>query len=252
MVQDAMTVQDVMMDPGVMTDLGGTGMRGQDLGAPPGDLAAVAGEIGSRKRMMSGDLGVAALEEETLLPGVDLHQDVDHLLARTGVMLDPGGVAEDHHPGEMTEEQEEAASREEVEAAAVTLEIVTCVVVVDLLLVAMIVEALSVAMAEMAATAPGEEEEVIVMAEIGKCVVEALLLAVMIVTCVVDLPGMMIVVTEDLLVTMDPMTGVVDLPDLPVKTVTDLVDPLVSRDQPEIKMMAGPLSRPSVNSQLCS
>merc|ERR1740128_1164256 len=238
MVQDAMTVQDVMMDPGVMTDLGGTGMRGQDLGAPPGDLAAVAGEIGSRKRMMSGDLGVAALEEETLLPGVDLHQDVDHLLARTGVMLDPGGVAEDHHPGEMTEEQEEAASREEVEAAAVTLEIVTCVVVVDLLLVVMIVEALSVVMAEMAAAVPGEEEEaVIAMAEIGKCVVEALLLAVMIVT------------------------GVVDLPDLPVKTVTcvvdplvmtDLVDPLVSRDQPEIKMMAGPLSRLSVNSQLCS
>merc|ERR1719360_144025 len=155
----------------------------------------------------------------------------------------------------MTEELEEVASREEVEAAAaaVTLEIVTCVVVVDLLLVVMIVEALSVVMAEMAAAAPGEEEEeVIAMAEIGKCVVEALLLAVMIVTCVVDLPGMMIVVTEDLLVTMDPMTGVVDLPDLPVKTVTCLVDPLVSRDQPEIKMMAGPLSRLSVNSQLCS
>merc|ERR1740128_1251537 len=126
MVQDAMTVQDVMMDPGVMMDLGGTGLRGQDLGALPGNLAAVAGEIGSRKRMMSGDLGAAALEE-ALLPGVDLHQDVDHLLARTGVMLDPGGVEEDRHPGEMIEEQEVAASREEA-AAAVTLEIETCVV----------------------------------------------------------------------------------------------------------------------------
>merc|ERR1719468_21203 len=119
------------MDPGAMTDLGGTGLRDQGLGAQPGDLVAVAGEIGSRKRMMSGDRGAAALEE-ALLPGVDLHQDVAPLLSRTGVMLDPGGVAEDHHPGEMTEEQEEAASREEVEAAAaaVTLEIVTCVVVV--------------------------------------------------------------------------------------------------------------------------
>merc|ERR1719350_1808564 len=127
-----------MMDRGVMTvldvmtDLGGTGPRGLALEAPPGNLAVEAGEIGSRKRMMSGDRGVA-LEEEALLPGVDLRQDVDPLPARTGEMLDPGGVEEGLPPGEMIEEQEEAASREEA-AAGVTLETVTCVVVVDLLL----------------------------------------------------------------------------------------------------------------------
>lgn len=252
--------QDATMDRGVMMDQGGTGPRGLALEAPPGDLAVEAGEIGSRKRMMSGDRG-AALEEEALLPGVDLRQDVDPLPARTGEMLDPGGVEEDLPRGEMIEEQEEAALKEEAAAAGVTLETVTCVVVVDLLLAVMTVEALIVVivMAEMAAAVPGEEEAVIVMVEIGKCVVEDLLLAVMIVTCDVDLLGMMIVVTEDRLVTMDPMTGVVDLPVMIVKCVVDplvmtdlLVDPLVSRDQLEIKMMAGPLSRPSVNSQLCS
>lgn len=259
MGQDATMDRGVMMVLDAMTDQGGTGPRGLALEAPPGDLAVEAGEIGSRKRMMNGDRG-AALEEEALLPGVDLRQDVDPLPARTGEMLDPGGVEEDLPRGEMIEEQEEAASKEEA-AAAVTLETVTCVVVVDLLLAAMTVEALIVVivMAEMAAAVPGEEEAVIVMVEIGKCVVEDLLLAVMIVTCDVDLLGMMIVVTEDRLVTMDPMTGVVDLPVMIVKCVVDplvmtdlLVDPLVSRDQLEIKMMAGPLSRPSVNSQLCS
>lgn len=260
MGQDATMDRGVMMVLDAMTDLGGTGPRGLALEAPPGDLAVEAGETGSRKRMMSGDRG-AALEEEALLPGVDLRQDVDPLPARTGEMLDPGGVEEDLPPGEMIEEQEEAASREEAVAAVVTLETVTCVVVVDLLLAVMTVEALIVVivMAEMVAAVPGEEEAVIVMVVIGKCVVEDLLLAVMIVTCDVDLLGMMIVVTEDLLVTMDPMTGVVDLPVMIVKCVVDplvmtdlLVDPLVSRDQLEIKMMAGPLSRPSVNSQLCS
>merc|ERR1719471_908848 len=112
-------------------------------------------------------------------------------------------------------------------------------------------------MAEMEAAAPGEEEAVIVMVEIVTCAAEALLLAVMIVTCVVDLLGMMIVATEDLPAMMDPVTGAVDLP---VMTVTcdvdplvmmDLVDPLVTRDRPEM-MMAGPLSRPSVNSHLSS
>merc|ERR1719438_503424 len=265
MGQDAMMVLGAMMDRDVTTDRGGMELRGLDLVAPLGDPVAAAGETGSRERMMSGDQG-AALEEEGLLPGVDLRQDVDPLPARTGEMLDPGGVEEDLLPGEMIEEQEEAALREEA-AAAVTLETVTCVVVVDLLLAAMTVEALIVVivMAEMAAAAPGEEEVAIVMVEIAKCVVEALLLAVMIVTCfvmigtcVVDLLGMMIVATEDLLVTTDPMTGVVDLPVMTVTCVvdplvmTDLVDPLVSRDQLEIKMMAGPLSRPSVNSQLCS
>merc|ERR1719438_740429 len=248
MGQDAMMVLGAMMDRDVTTDRGGMELRGLDLVAPLGDPVAAAGETGSRERMMSGDQG-AALEEEGLLPGVDLRQDVDPLPARTGEMLDPGGVEEGLLPGETIEEQEEAALREEA-AAAVTLETVTCVVVVDLLLVAMTVEALIV---------------VIVMVEIAKCVVEALLLVVMIVTCVVmirtcvvDLLGMMIVVTEDLLVTTDPMTGVVDLPVMTVTcavdplVMTDLVDPLVSRDQLEIKMMAGPLSRPSVNSQLCS
>merc|ERR1719350_151722 len=116
----------VMMDQDVTTDRGGMGPRGLALEAPPGDLAVEAGEIGSRRRMMSGDRG-AALEEEALLP------DVDPLPARTEEMLDPGGVEEDLPRGEMIEEQEEAALKEEA-AAAVTLETVTCVVVVDLLL----------------------------------------------------------------------------------------------------------------------
>ena len=260
--------QEGMMVPGVMTDPGGMGLRGLEVD-PPGNLAAAAGETGSRKRMRSGDQGAAPEEAPlpgvVLLQGVDLHLDVAHLLVRTGEMQDPGGVEEAeeaHHPGEMIEVKVEAASREEV-VVAVTLEIAatgTCAV--EDLLVVMIVETVEaltagIVMAEMVAAAPGEEEAVIVKVEIVRCAAEVLLLAVMIVTCVVDLLGMMIVATEDLPAMMDPVTGAVDLP---VMTVTcdvdplvmmDLVDPLVTRDRPE-KMMAGQLSRPSVNSQLPS
>ena len=87
--------QDAMMVPGVMTDPGGMGPRGQE-GDPPGNLAAVVGEIESRGRMRSGDPGAdpeeAHLPGAALLQGADLHPDVAHLLVRTGEMQDPGDV----------------------------------------------------------------------------------------------------------------------------------------------------------------
>ena len=103
-----------------------------------------------------------------------------------------------------------------------------------------------IAMAGMAVAAPGEEEVAIVTVEI--------------VTCVAEDQGMMIVVDPlrdvTLPVTMDLETGAVDLP---VMIVMIAVDPLVMmdpahphRNQQEIKMMDGPPSRPSVNSQLSS
>ena len=239
-----------MMDPGEM------GPSDQGLGAPPGNLAAEDGGIGSKRRMRSGDPGAAP--EEALLrdamiatcavdlhQGVDLRQDADLLLVRIE-MLVPGGVAEVLPPGEMTGEAEEAVTKDQLEAVPL-LETATGICGVEDHLAV-------IAMAGMAVAAPGEEEAAIVMVEI--------------VTCVAEDTGMMIVV--DLLemmdaaplrdvtlpVTMDLETGAEDLP---VMIVTNAVDPLVMmdlvhphRNQQENKMMAGPLSRPSVNSQLSS
>lgn len=231
-----------MMDPGEM------GPSDQGLGAPPGNLAAEDGGIGSKRRMRSGDPGAAP--EEALLrdamiatcavdlhQGVDLRQDADLLLVRIE-MLVPGGVAEVLPPGEMTGEAEEAVTKDQLEAVPL-LETATGICGVEDHLAV-------IAMAGMAVAAPGEEEAAIVTVEI--------------VTCVAEDPGMMIVVDPlrdvTLPVTMDLETGAVDLP---VMIVTNAVDPLVMMDpahphrsQQEIKMMAGPLSRPSVNSQLSS
>lgn len=231
-----------MMDPGEM------GPSDQGLGAPPGNLAAEDGGIGSKRRMRSGDPGAAP--EEALLRdamiatcAVDLHQDVDlrqdadlHLVRIE--MLVPGGVAEVLPPGEMTGEAEEAVTKDQLEAVPL-LETATGICGVEDHLAV-------IAMAGMAVAAPGEEEAAIVTVEI--------------VTCVAEDPGMMIVVDPlrdvTLPVTMDLETGAVDLP---VMIVTNAVDPLVMMDpahphrsQQEIKMMAGPLSRPSVNSHLSS
>lgn len=231
-----------MMDPGEM------GPSDQGLGAPPGNLAAEDGGIGSKRRMRSGDPGAAP--EEALLRdamiatcAVDLHQDVDlrqdaDLLLVRIEMLVPGGVAEVLPPGEMTGEAEEAVTKDQLEAVPL-LETATGICGVEDHLAV-------IAMAGMAVAAPGEEEAAIVTVEI--------------VTCVAEDPGMMIVVDPlrdvTLPVTMDLETGAVDLP---VMIVTNAVDPLVMMDpahphrrQQEIKMMAGPLSRPSVNSQLSS
>jgi len=73
--------------------------------------------------------------------------------------------------------------------------------------------------------------------------------ALMIVTCAVD----PLVTKIDVDPVTDPVTDLVM--DLVMDLVTDLVmdpvmDPLVSRDQPEIRMMAGQASRPSVNFSL--
>merc|ERR1740123_1868257 len=98
-------------------------------------------------------------------------------------------------------------------------------------------------MVETVEAAPGEEEAAIVTVEI--------------VTCVAEDTGMMIVV--DLLEMMDaaPLRDV-NLP-VTMDLETGAEDPLVMivlahphRNQQENKMMAGPLSRPSVNSQLSS
>lgn len=231
-----------MMDPGEM------GLSDQGLVAPPGNLAAEDGGIGSKRRMRSGDPGAAP--EEALLrdamiatcavdlhQGVDLRQDADLLLVRIE-MLVPGGVAEVLPPGEMTGEAEEAVTKDQLEAVPL-LETATGICGVEDHLAV-------IAMAGMAVAAPGEEEAAIVTVEI--------------VTCVAEDPGMMIVVDPlrdvTLPVTMDLETGAVDLP---VMIVTNAVDPLVMMDpahphrsQQEIKMMAGPLSRPSVNSHLSS
>jgi len=198
--------------------------------------------------MRSGDPGAAP--EEALLrdamiatcavdlhQGVDLRQDADLLLVRIE-MLVPGGVAEVLPPGEMTGEAEEAVTKDQLEAVPL-LETATGICGVEDHLAV-------IAMAGMAVAAPGEEEAAIVTVEI--------------VTCVAEDPGMMIVVDPlrdvTLPVTMDLETGAVDLP---VMIVTNAVDPLVMMDpahphrsQQEIKMMAGPLSRPSVNSHLSS
>lgn len=231
-----------MMDPGEM------GLSDQGLEAPPGNLAAEDGGIGSKRRMRSGDPGAAP--EEALLRdamiatcAVDLHQDVDlrqdaDLLLVRIEMLVPGGVAEVLPQGEMTGEAEEAVTKDQLEAVPL-LETATGICGVEDHLAV-------IAMAGMAVAAPGEEEAAIVTVEI--------------VTCVAQDPGMMIVVDPlrdvTLPVTMDLETGAVDLP---VMIVTNAVDPLVMMDpahphrsQQEIKMMAGPLSRPSVNSQLSS
>jgi len=243
----------MVLQDGEMTDQGGEmmdpeemGPSDQGLGAPPGNLAAEDGGIGSKRRMRSGDPGAAP--EEALLRdamiaicAVDLHQDVDlrqdadlHLVRIE--MLVPGGVAEVLPPGEMTGEAEEAVTKDQLEAVPL-LETATGICGVEDHLAV-------IAMAGMAVAAPGEEEAAIVTVEI--------------VTCVAEDPGMMIVVDPlrdvTLPVTMDLETGAVDLP---VMIVTNAVDPLVMmdpapphRNQQEIKMMAGPLSRPSVNSQL--
>jgi len=251
MVQDVETMdQDVeMTDPGEeMTDPGEMGLSDQGLVAPPGSLAAEDGETGSKRRMRSGDPGAAP--EEALLRdamiatcAVDLHQDVD-LLQDEALLLvriempGPGGVAEVLPPGEMTGEAEEAVTKDQLEAVPL-LETATGICGVEDHLAV-------IAMAGMAVAAPGEEEAAIVTVEI--------------VTCVAEDPGMMIVVDPlrdvTLPVTMDLETGAVDLP---VMIVTNAVDPLVMmdlahphRNQQENKMMAGPLSRPSVNSQLSS
>jgi len=244
-----------MMDPGEM------GPSDQGLGAPPGNLAAEDGGIGSKRRMRSGDPGAAP--EEALLRdamiatcAVDLHQDVD-LLQDEALLLvriempGPGGVEEVEAlpPGEMIEEAEEAVTRDQPEAAPL-LETATGICGVEDLLAVMEesveVTTAEIAMVETVEAAPGEEEAAIVTVEI--------------VTCVAEDPGMMIVVDPlrdvTLPVTMDLETGAVDLP---VMIVTNAVDPLVMMDpahphrsQQEIKMMAGPLSRPSVNSHLSS
>jgi len=270
--QDVETMdQDVeMMDPGEeMMDPGEMGLSDQGLRAPPGNLAAADGEIGSRGRMRSGDPG-AAPEEAPLRDamiatcGVDLHQDVDllqdeALLLVRIEMLAPGGVEEVEAlpPGEMIEEAEEAVTRDQPEAVPL-LETATGICgVEDLLAVteeSVEVTTAEIAMVETEEAAPGGEEAAIVTVEI--------------VTCVAEDTGMMIVV--DLLemmdaaplrdvtlpVTMDLETGAEDLPGM---IVTNAVDPLVMmdlahplRNQQENKMMAGPLSRPSVNSQLSS
>ena len=247
---EMMVLQDVEMTDqgGEMMGPGEMGPSDQGLGAPPGNLAAEDGGIGSKRRMMSGDPGAAP--EEALLRdamiaicAVDLHQDVDlrqdadlHLVRIE--MLVPGGVAEVLPPGEMTGEAEEAVTKDQLEAVPLLETATGTCGVEDHLAV--------IAMAGMAVAAPGEEEAAIVTVEI--------------VTCVAQDPGMMIVVDPlrdvTLPVTMDLETGAVDLP---VMIVTNAVDPLVMmdpapphRNQQEIKMMAGPLSRPSVNSQLSS
>merc|ERR1719237_102090 len=258
-----------MTDPGEeMTDPGEMGLSDQGLVAPPGNLAAEDGEIGSKRRMRSGDPG-AAPEEAPLRDAmiatcaVDLHQDVDllqdeALLLVRIEMLAPGGVEEVEAlpPGEMIEEAEEAVTRDQPEAAPL-LETATGICgVEDLLAVteeSVEVTTAEIAMVETVEAAPGEEEAAIVTVEI--------------VTCVAEDRGMMIV---DLLEMMDaaplrdvPLPVTMDLEtgaeDLPVMIVTNAVDPLVMmdlahphRNQQENKMMAGPLSRPSVNSQLSS
>lgn len=254
MDQDA---EMMVLQDGEMTDQGGEmmdpeemGLSDQGLEAPPGNLAAEDGGIGSKRRMRSGDPGAAP--EEALLRdamiatcAVDLHQDVglrhdaDLLLVRIE-MLVPGGVEEVEAlpPGEMTGEAEEAAMKDQLEAVPL-LETATGICGVEDHLAV-------IAMAGMAVAAPGEEEVAIVTVEI--------------VTCVAEDQGMMIVVDPlrdvTLPVTMDLETGAVDLP---VMIVMIAVDPLVMmdpahphRNQQEIKMMDGPPSRPSVNSQLSS
>ena len=241
----------MVLQDGEMTDQGGQmmdpeemGLSDQGLEAPPGNLAAEDGGIGSKRRMRSGDPGAAP--EEALLRdamiatcAVDLRQDADLLLVRIE-MLVPGGVEEVEAlpPGEMTGEAEEAAMKDQLEAVPL-LETATGICGVEDHLAV-------IAMAGMAVAAPGEEEVAIVTVEI--------------VTCVAEDQGMMIVVDPlrdvTLPVTMDLETGAVDLP---VMIVMIAVDPLVMmdpahphRNQQEIKMMDGPPSRPSVNSQLSS
>lgn len=256
-----MTDQDVaMMDLGEeMTDPGEMEPRDQVLEVLPGDPAVVDGGTGSRRRMRSGDPGVAVPEVALLQDAMIvicaevLLQDVDLLLERTE-MLGPGDVEVVLPPGEMIEE---AVTRGQLE---VVLHMKTGKYDVEDHLLVVMVEIVEdmiavIAKAGMVVAVPGEEEAEIVMVAIVKCVVED--------------PGMMIV--EDPLVMMVavPLRDVTDLPvmmdletgdeDLLVMIVTCAVDPLEMkdlalplRDPQENKTKAGPLLRPSVNSQLSS
>merc|ERR1719350_1926637 len=102
-----------MMDQGVeMTDPGEMELSDQVLEDLPGDLAVVDGGTGSRRRMRSGDPGVAVPEVALLQDAMIvicaevLLLDVGLLLARIE-MLGPGDVEEEEEvlpPGEMIEE----------------------------------------------------------------------------------------------------------------------------------------------------
>ena len=209
--------------------------------------------------MRSGDPEVVVPEGDLLQDAMigicaeDLLQDVDLLLARIG-MLGPGDVEEVLPPEEMIEE---AVTRGQLEAV-LRMKTGKCDVEDHLLVVTEeIVEVMIVviAMAEMVEAALGEEEAEIVMVAIVKCVVED--------------PGMMIVEDPLVMMVVVPLRDVMDPPvmmdletgdvDLLVMIVMCAVDPLEMkdlapplRDQQENKTKAGPLSRPSVNSQLSS
>merc|ERR550517_1309553 len=237
------------MDPGEM------GPRDQEV--QPGDLAAVAGGTGSRGRMRSGDPG-AAQEEAPL-------QDVDLLLVTRTEKIRGLGDAEDPHQEERIEEVV-AASRE---GAAGTLVVTGTVEVTGIaVMVSAGVTTEETAMVE-TGVEHGEEEEAENETSETVIVMSAVEALPDVTTCAVD-PGMMIAGTGDLPVmkgqtigaaapalmivtcAVDPLVTKIDVDpvtDPVTDLVTDLVmdpvmDLLVSRDQPEIRMMAGQASRP--------
>merc|ERR1719350_1904573 len=112
-----------MMDQGVeMTDPGEMELSVQVLEVLPGNLEVVDGGTGSRRRMRSGDPGVAVPEVALLQDAMIvicaevLLQDVGLLLARIE-MLGPGDVEEEEEVLPPEEMIEEAVTRGQLEAA---------------------------------------------------------------------------------------------------------------------------------------